>query len=350
MKMKKIYVISIILTFGIFMSVFAQNKINVVTTLTTYADIVRIIGGDKVEVKAIVAGDQDAHYVPPKPSFAVWLSKADMFVETGLDLELWAPVVIDKSGNPRIRSGQPGYVAVADGVKMLEVPVSADRSQGDVHIYGNPHIHTSPLNAKIIAENIAIGLSKINPENIRFFQANLNQFKLEIDTRIFGEKLVQILGGEALMQLALSDKLISFLETQSFKEDKLINLLDGWMKQMLPMRGKKIVAYHKNWIYFQKLFAIEVIGHVEPKPGIPPSPKHVEDLLKQMKQYNVKIIFAANYFDERKIKEIAQKIGGKEVIVPLSVTDDPETSSYVKLVEYWIKQLRTAFQDMTGGA
>jgi ABC-type Zn uptake system ZnuABC Zn-binding protein ZnuA len=228
------------------------------------------------------------------------------------------------------------------------VPVSADRSKGDVHIYGNPHIHTSPLNARVIAENIAIGLSKINPENAGFFQENLKQFKLDIDSRLYGEKLVQILGGETLTQLASSDNLIPFLETQSFKGEKLINLLDGWTKQMLPLKEKKIVAYHKNWVYFQKLFGIDVIGHVEPKPGIPPSPKHVEELLKQMKQHNVKIIFAANYFDKRKIKEIAEKIGGTAVIVPLSVTEDPGTSSYVKLVEYWIKQLRTAFQVMNG--
>lgn len=337
------YIIVLLLSFTF--GLFAADKIQVVTTLTVYADIARTIGGDKVEVRAIVAGDQDAHYVKPKPSYAVWLSKADLFVETGLDLELWAPTLIDKSRNPKIRSGQPGYVAVADGVKMLEVPSAMDRSQGDVHIYGNPHIHTSPINAKIIAENIAIGLSKVSPENADYFRENLQKFKQEIDRRLFGEKLVQILGGETLTQLALSGQLIPFLQSQSFQGKQLIEYLGGWMKEMLPLRGKKLVAYHKNWVYFEKLFGLEIMGYVEPKPGIPPSPRHVENLLQLMRKYQIKVILAANYFDERKVREIAEKIGGKAVIVPLSVNGVPEVQNYFQLIDYWIQHLKAAFQE-----
>ncbi len=337
------YIIVLLLSFTF--GLFAADKIQVVTTLTVYADIARTIGGDKVEVRAIVAGDQDAHYVKPKPSYAVWLSKADLFVETGLDLELWAPTLIDKSRNPKIRSGQPGYVAVADGVKMLEVPSAMDRSQGDVHIYGNPHIHTSPINAKIIAENIAIGLSKVSPENADYFRENLQKFKQEIDRRLFGEKLVQILGGETLTQLALSGQLIPFLQSQSFQGKQLIEYLGGWMKEMLPLRGKKLVAYHKNWVYFEKLFGLEIMGYVEPKPGIPPSPRHVESLLQLMRKYQIKVILAANYFDERKVREIAEKIGGKAVIVPLSVNGVPEVQNYFQLIDYWIQYLKAAFQE-----
>ena len=337
------YIIALLLSFTF--SLFAADKIQVITTLTVYADIARTIGGDRVEVRAIVAGDQDAHYVKPKPSYAVWLSKADLFVETGLDLELWAPTLIDKSRNPKIRSGQPGYVAVADGVHMLEVPSAMDRSQGDVHIYGNPHIHTSPINAKIIAENIAIGLSRISPENADYFQANLEKFKNEIDRRLFGEDLVQILGGETLSRLALNDQLIPFLKSQTFQGKKLIDYLGGWMKEMLPLRGKKLVAYHKNWAYFQQLFGLEIMGYVEPKPGIPPSPRHVENLLQLMRKYHIKVILAANYFDERKVREIAQKIGGKAVIVPLSVGGVPEVQNYFQLIDYWIQHLKAAFEE-----
>ncbi len=327
-------------------TLFAASKIRVVTTLTVYADIAKYIGGDKVEVKAIVQGDQDAHFVKPKPSFAVWLSNADLFVETGLDLELWAPTLVDKSRNPKIRSGQPGYVAVADGVKMLEVPTTMDRSQGDVHIYGNPHIHTSPLNAKIIAENITIGLCKVAPQDCDLFQARLKQFKQEIDNRLFGEKLVQILGGDMLTRLALSNQLIPFLQSQTFQGKKLIDYLGGWMKEMLPLRGKKLVAYHKNWAYFQQLFGLDIIGYVEPKPGIPPSPRHVEELIQKMRQYHVKVILAANYFDERKVREIAEKIGGKAVIVPLSVGGVPEVKNYFQLIDYWISHIKAAFNEV----
>ncbi len=335
--------LSVLLLLMLVVSGFAGEKIHVVATLSTYGDIAKYIGGDLVEVKSIVEGDEDPHHVKPKPSYAIWLSKADLFIETGLDLELWAPTLVDKSRNPRIRSGQPGYVAVADGIKMLEVPSTMDRSQGDVHIYGNPHIHTSPINAKIIAENIAIGLSKVSPENASYFQQRLQQFKQEIDNRLFGEQLVQILGGDMLCDLTLNDQLIPFLESQSFQGKKLIDFLGGWMKEMLPLRGKKLVAYHKNWAYFKQIFGLDIIGYVEPKPGIPPSPKHVEELLQKMRKYQVKVILAANYFDERKVKEIAEKIGGIPVIVPLSVGGAPEVQNYFQLIDYWITHLREAF-------
>ncbi len=340
-NMKWIY---FVLFLGILMSVYSQDKINVITTITTYADIVREIGGDKVVVKAIVAGDQDAHYVTPKPSFAVWLSKADMFVETGLDLELWAPALIDKSGNPKIRSGQLGYVAAADGIKMLEVPASADRSQGDVHVYGNPHITTSPLNIKVIAENVAIGLSKIKPQYSDFFKERLNKYQQKIDERLFGEKLVQILGGEALTQLVYSQQLISFLEEESFQGKRLIDYLGGWLKEMYPYRGKKLVAYHKNWAYFEKLYGLDFIGYVEPKPGIPPSPKHVEELIKNIKENNARVVLTANYFDERKVHEIAERIDGIAVIVPLATEGVPNVNNYFELMDNWIKNLIMAFQ------
>jgi len=342
--MKKIN-LGLIVLFGLALviSLFAADQINVVTTLTTYADIARQIGGDKVEVKAIVAGDQDAHFVKPKPSYAVLLSKADLFVETGLDLELWAPTLIDKSGNPRIRSGQPGYVAAADGVKLLEVPSSLDRSQGDVHIYGNPHITTSPLNMKVVAQNISIGLSNVSPENADYFQTRLEEFQDKIDEKMFGGQLVQILGGETLGQLAQSGKLIPFLNSQTFQGKKLSEYLGGWMADMLPLRGKKLVTYHKNWIYFENLFGLEIVGHVEPKPGIPPSPKHVEELIQKIRRDDARVILAANYFDERKVREIAQKVKGVAVIVPLAVGGVPEVQNYFQLVDYWISHLIAAF-------
>ncbi len=324
----------------------AQDKINVVTTLTVYADIAGFIGGDQVDVHSIVSGDQDAHYVQPKPSFAVWMNKADLFIETGLDLEMWAPALIDKSRNPEIRSGQVGYVAAADGVPMLEVPDSPDRGQGDVHIYGNPHIFTSPLNAKIIGENIAVGLSKIRPEQAGYFRNNLERFRKEIDQRMYGEQLVNILGGETLEQLNRAGTLLEFLKSQKFQGTKLEDYLGGWMKQMLPLRGLKLIAYHKNWVYFEKTFNLEIIDYIEPKPGIPPSPKHIEQVMKKMKQLNARIILSANYFDVNQINEIASKIDGIAVIVPLGVTEQPETSTYFKLVDYWIDRLTGAYYSM----
>jgi len=342
--MKRLLYMLFTLCVALSTTVLAQQKIQVVATLSTYGDIAKYIGGDRVEVHSIVKGNEDPHYVKPKPTYAVWLAKADLFIETGLDLELWAPALIDKSGNPRIRSGQPGYVAVADGVPMLEVPTVADRSEGDVHIYGNPHIHTSPLNAKIIAENITIGLINVDPEGETYYRANLNRFKQEIDERLFGKQLVQLLTGPVLTRLARNHQLVSFLEQKTFNGKPLIQLLGGWMKKMYPYRHRKLVAYHKNWAYFKDLFELEIIGYVEPKPGIPPSPRDVEELINRMRRERVRVILAANYFSERKVRDIARKVNGIPVIVPMGVDGAPGVTNYFALVDTWVNGLVRAFE------
>src|SRR5829696_114411 len=151
--------------------------VKIVTTLPAYASIAQSVGGDRVQAQSISRGDEDAHFVKPKPSYALMLKKAGLFVTTGLDLELWAPVLVDKSGNPRIRDGQPGYVNASQGVPLLDVPSNPSRSAGDIHIYGNPHIHTSPLNAKIIAGNIAAGLKRVDPQGTAVYDKNLAEFR-----------------------------------------------------------------------------------------------------------------------------------------------------------------------------
>ncbi len=325
----------------------ASGKLNVVTTLSTYANIAKYIGGDKIEVNYIVHGDEDAHFVRPKPSFAVLLSKADVFVSTGLDLELWVPTLVDLSKNEKIRSGQVGFVAAYDGLDLLDKPTNLSRSEGGLHIYGNPHITSSPLNLKIIAENIAIGLKKNDPNNKEFYETNLKKFKNDIDKHLFGEKLVKLMGGKLLTKLAYSGKLIDFLGTKKYKGEKMINYLGGWLKKAMIFRDKKIVAYHKNWVYFKQLFGVEIIGYVEPKPGIPPSPKHVEELVQEMRKNKVKVVLAANYFDELKVKNICNKVGAIPVIVPLFVDGAPGTENVFKLTDYWVEKLSKAFEQIS---
>ncbi|NOX90022.1 MAG: zinc ABC transporter substrate-binding protein [Calditrichaeota bacterium] len=323
--------------------VLASGKLRVVTTLSTYADIAQKIGGDRVEVSYIVPGNQDAHFVRPKPSFAVLLNKADVFVSTGLDLELWAPTLVDMSKNPKIRSGQSGYVSASYGIRLLEKPDVLSRSEGGVHIYGNPHIITGPLNFKKIAENIELGLEKNDPANKTYYRQNLKAFKEEVDTRMFGKRLVQLMGGDLLTKLTLNGQLIDFLRSKSFKGKKLIDYLGGWMKESLIFRAKKIVTYHKNWAYFRQTFGVDVIGYVEPKPGIPPSPKHVEELVREMRKNNVKVLMAANYFSESKVREICDKVGAIPVIVPMGVNGAPGTEDVFKLVDFWVTRLKEAF-------
>jgi len=312
-----------------------KTNLYVVTTLPDYAFFAKLIGADRVSIKAIVRGDQDAHFIRPKPSFATALRKADVLVATGLDLELWLQTVINKSGNARIRSGQAGYVSASAGMKLLEKPKTMSRAEGGLHIFGNPHVTCSPIQMKIAARNIATGLIKNDPEGKEIYLRNLKKLNREIYERLFGEKLVEILGGETLCSLAEQDKLIPFLEEQKFKGKPLIQYLGGWMGKMLPLRGTPIVTYHKNWIYFLKLFGLEEAGTVEPKPGIPPSLKHVTKLVNMMRQRDIRIILAANYFDQQKVRTVADRTGAKAVIVPLYVGGVPGIDDYFELVDYW---------------
>jgi len=316
-----------------------KPNLHVVTTLPDYAFFAKLIGADRVSIKAIVRGDQDAHFIRPKPSFATALRKADVLVATGLDLELWLQTVINKSGNGRIRSGQTGYVSAATGINLLEKPKTMSRAEGGVHIFGNPHITCSPINMKDCASNIATGLIKNDPAGREIYLQNLKKLHRKIDEQLFGSKLVEILGSDVLCSLAEQDKLIPFLQEHKLEGKLLIEYLDGWMKEMLPLRGTPIVTYHKNWIYFLKLFGLEEAGTVEPKPGIPPSLKHVTKLVNMMRQRDIRIILAANYFDQQKVRTVADRTGAKAVIVPLYVGGAPGIDDYFKLVDYWTNEL-----------
>lgn len=319
-----------------------DRKLYVVTTLPDYAFIVRQIGGEHVKVDAIVLGDQDAHFIRPKPSFVSMVKKADVLVSTGLDLELWLPTVVDKSGNTHVRSGGQGYVAAAQGLALLEKPKVFSRSEGGVHIYGNPHINCSPLNMRTAARNICTGLVKKDPGRKTVFESNLQKLLDEIDTRLYGPRLVDMLGSETLNALAEKGTLVPFLQKEELDGVPLIDYLGGWMKQMLPLYGREIVTYHKNWIYFMHLFNLTEIGTVEPKPGISPPPRHVTELVELMKARDIKIILAANYFDEQKIRTIASRVGAEPVIVPLYVGGAPDVDDYFDLVDYWIDHLLEA--------
>lgn len=338
---KRVLIIGLFLVF-LTTNIYAEKILNVVTTLPDYAFFAKEIGDNRVSVISIVRGDQDAHFIRPKPSFAVALREADVFIATGLDLELWVQTVIDNSGNGKIRSGQVGYVSASTGMNLLEKPQTISRAEGGVHIYGNPHVTCSPIQMKIAASNIATGLIKNDPKGKEIYLQNLKQLHHRIDESLFGEKLVKMLGGDTLCTLAEQGKLISFLNEQLFESKPLIEYLGGWIGKMLPLRRTPIVTYHKNWVYFMKLFGLEEAGTVEPKPGIPPSAKHVSDLINLMKERNIRIILAANYFDEQQVKTVAARTSAEAVIVPLYVDGAEGTEDYFKLVDCWINDLLSA--------
>jgi len=317
--------------------------VRVVTTLPVYASILRAIGGPEVNVSAIADPHEDAHFVRPKPSFAADIRRADMFVTTGLDLELWVPVLLDKAANSKVSEGGVGYVTTYTGVKLLDVPTSTDRSAGDIHLFGNPHVFTDPLNAIIIARNMTTGLKKVAPERAAQWDKGLADFTDRIHRRLYGDRLVEIVGGDALDNLARTGKLHSFLESTPYEGKPLADLLDGWLKTAEPFRGRDIVCYHKNWAYFEDRFDVHCLDYVETKPGIPPTPGHVAQLISTMKAKSITVMIAADYFGKDKVETVAKRAGAKAVIMPMQPTGEPGLADYFEMIDRWVNGLAAAF-------
>jgi len=326
-------------------SVQGADRIRVVSSLPDYGSIAEFIGGDKVEVTSIAKGYQDPHFVKAKPSFARLMADADLFLTTGLDLELWVPSLIDHSRNPKIREGAVGYVSVSHNVPLLEIPNNPNRSAGDIHIYGNPHIHTDPLRAVIIGQNILAGLKKVDPANSEGYQRRFEQFQDKIVQKMYGEELVELVGGEQLVQLSWNGNLDTFLAQNQFQGRSLFSYLGGWMQAASCFKGKRIIAYHMNWIYFTDRFGIQIADYVEFRPGIPASAKHVVDLIEKTPVLKIQALLAANYFDEKIPRMIEEKTRAKALVVPVSVGGTPEVKDYFDLIDTWIKAVRSAFPE-----
>lgn len=331
----------ITLTFIILATVsFADNgKIKIISSFSDYASIAEEIAKDKAEVQFIASGDQDPHFVAPKPSYAMLLNKADMWVTTGMDLEVWSTTLLDKARNKKIIDGAIGFVSVSDGVKILQKVEKGDRTEGDVHLMGNPHLNTNPVNWKVIAKNITIGLKKVDPANASFYEKNRDAFIKKVDIAMFGEELVEIFGGETLTEMLLNHTLFEFLESD-YEGMKLVDMLGGWLKEALPFRGKDIIAYHKNWAYFADAFGLNIIGYIEPKPGIPPSAKHVQYMTNLIKEQDIKLMLVASYFEKKSPQMIESKTGIKAIYMPLFCKSIDGVDDTFELVDYWISEVK----------
>jgi len=295
--MKKISFI-LALIFAAF-AVANAGTIKVVTTTTDLKSITELIGGIKVSVSSIATGYQNPHFVDPKPSYIISLSNANMFVTVGLDLETgWSPQLLSSSRNSKIQKGAAGYVDASDGVGLLQVPNSVNRGEGDIHIYGNPHYWLDPLNGKVIARNIADGLERIDPANKVFYETNLHAFFASIDVKM--------------------------------KE---------WQAKMAPYKGSKIIAYHNEWVYFERRFGLEIVDFMEPKPGIPPSPSQLVKVIKEVKANNIKAIISSPYFTTSSSDVVAKQTGVKELTLATSTGAFPTIKTYLDLFDYNIEQL-----------
>jgi zinc/manganese transport system substrate-binding protein len=319
------------------------GPVKIVTSLTTYAAIAREVAGDRGIVSSIAVGNENPHYVQPKPSFVPTLAQADLFVTTGLDLELWVPALLDKAGNTKVTEGGPGYVAAYTGIDLLDVPTSFSRTQGDIHVFGNPHIWTDPLNAVQIARNILTGLKRVDPADADYFTGREKDFEDRMYRALFGADLVQLLGGQTLADLDRQGKLFDFLRARQYQGAPLLNHLGGWLKQALPIRGTQVACYHKEWDYFSREFQVNCFDYIEPKPGIPPTPRHVQEIITEMQQKHVQVLLSTNYYDRDQVLEVARRTNAKAVIVPSNVSGAAGINTYFDLMNLWVNELTRAF-------
>jgi len=322
----------------------APPPLKVVTSLTTYGAIAREIVGDHGTVTSIAQGNEDPHFVQPKPSFVAILRDADLFVTTGLDLELWVPPLLDRANNRKVSEGGPGYVTAYTGITLLEVPSSLSRAQGDIHADGNPHIHTDPVNAIIIARNILVGLKRVSPEGAEYFTQREQDFEKRLLEATMGTELVSILTPAAAYNLLATDQLWDFIGKNSYQGASLMTRLGGWLKTSEAFRGKEMACYHKEWAYFSARYKVTCAEFIEAKPGIPPTPRHVQDVIALMKERRIPVLFASNYFDRNQIQQVAARTGATAVVVAENTGGAPGTDTYFDLMNSWINGLAVVYR------
>ncbi|HTF90314.1 MAG TPA: metal ABC transporter substrate-binding protein [Planctomycetota bacterium] len=312
----------------------AVAKLKVVTTLGVLEDLAKQIGGDRVVVESLSDPRQDPHYVEPKPTLMQKAREADVFIEVGLQLELWGAKVAEGSGNPKIQTGQPGRVAASSGIETLELPTSISREWGDVHPYGNPHVWLDPLNAKKMAENISQAFSKLDAAHAADYAKRLADFDARIDTSMFGAELVKQVGGEKLTRLARQGRLDAYLE-----EKKLGASLGGWMKATLPLRGRPVITYHKTSIYFANRFGLVIPVEIEEKPGIPPSARHRDHVIELIKAQGVHTIMQEIFYDRSAADYLAAQTGVHVIVVPIDVGSEVDVADYFALIQNLVDRL-----------
>jgi ABC-type Zn uptake system ZnuABC Zn-binding protein ZnuA len=313
------------------------KKVPVVTTLNVLASVTQEIGGDRVSVTALAKATQDPHTLVAKPTFKVAAKNAKLFVELGLGLDGWASAVTDASGNPSIQPGQPGRVVASDGIATKELPATLSKAWGDIHPQGNPHVWLDPVNVKQLAANIAAGLSRVDPEGKPTYDANLARFTARLDDALYGHALVEEYGASKLERLSRRGELIQYLQDKGTYAQ-----LGGWLKKAEPLRGLKIVTYHKTWIYFCERFGIAIAGEIEEKPGIPPSQTYLAALIDRIKAQGVKVLFVDTIYPSKDGAFIAGKTGAKVVSSPIDVGGAPGAGDYFALIDTLIDRILAA--------
>ncbi|HKY31906.1 MAG TPA: metal ABC transporter substrate-binding protein [Candidatus Polarisedimenticolia bacterium] len=310
----------------------SRPPLPVVATVPNLGSIAAEVGGGRAAVTTIASGVQDAHFVDPKPSFIVTLRRARLLIVNGLDLEIgWVPPLTQGARNPRVLPGGEGYLDVSAVMRVLEVPGGpVSRAQGDVHPYGNPHYMADPLNGELAAGAIAAALSRESPQDAGLFESRRAAFVQRLHEALFGADLVREVGGAKLARLARSGELDPFLAASA---GQAAPPLGGWMGRMRPLRGARIVTYHRDYSYFAERFGLVVVDHVEPKPGIPPSARHRAELRGRLKDGGVRLIVTRPYVEHRSTEELSRATGVPVATLPLEVGGHPEAVDYISLFD-----------------
>jgi len=312
----------------------SREKKKVIVTLASLKSITDALAGDDFEVTALAKPDQDPHNVTPTPTLMKKLREADLFIEIGLQLELWAEQVATGSGNPHLATGAKGRLVASAGISREEVPSVVSRSEGDIHPEGNPHLWLDPIRVKQIADNIAAGLKSASPEAAPAVDDRLKKFKDRIDEALWGADLLKEAGARTLTRKTLDGSLPAWLE-----EKKLTGKLGGWLKKAQPLRGAKVLEYHKTWIYLAKILGFEIVGSIQSKPGIEPGPKHIEELKAIIAAQKVKEIIVDNFYDPSVPNALARDTGVKVAVVPGQPGGEAGTEDYVGFMGFVIDKL-----------
>jgi zinc/manganese transport system substrate-binding protein len=328
----------------------AEHKVQVVATLPNLGSIASAVGGERIDVTVIASGTQDSHFVDPKPSFIVKLRSADLLIVNGLDLEIgWVPPLTQGARNSRILAGGPGYVDASTGVAVVEIPTNLSRSEGDVHPYGNPHYLTDPLNAVTVAGTISEALKRADPAGAAAYDEGRKAFVKRLYEALFGKELVDLAGGAKLAREAAAGTLDAFLDATQVGGAPLRSHLGGWLGTMQAVKGRPVVTYHKDYSYFAARFGLKVVDYVEPKPGIQPSAKHLEELTGRLKAGDASVILTRPYVEHRSTDVLAQRTGVKVVILPLEVGGLAEATDYFALFDQVTTLIARAFATAGGG-
>lgn len=280
----------------------AHAALNILACEPEWASLAKEIGGNKVNASSATTALQDPHRIEARPSLIAKARNADMLICTGLELEVgWLPVLLQQSGNMKINSGQPGNFIAGQYVTRLDVPASVDRSQGDIHAAGNPHIQLNPHNIARVADALVARMISIDPANANYYSSRHKDFSRRWQTAI-----------------------------------------KKWEKQGAKMRGVSVVEHHKNMEYLLQWLGMHVVGTLEPKPGVEPSTAYLSRLLSQLKQQPAKMIIRAVYQDGRASKWLSERAHTPAIVLPFTVGGDDQSKDLFSLFDRTIQILTEA--------